>query len=137
MARQFVVQIENHPGELTRLVRAFETRGVHIHHVACVGTGPLSCMFVTTTDDDAARDVLRGLGHEFVEGEPIMVEVPDRPGAFAEVTGKLAAAGVHVTGIVQAGCKPGANEIAFCVDDEAKAREALGLHVEDLVGVRD
>ncbi len=137
MARQFVVQIENHPGELTRLVKAFEARGVRIHHVACVGAGPLSCMFVTTTDDDAARGVLRGLGHDFVEGEPIVVEVADRPGAFAEVTAKLAAAGVHVTGIVQAGCRPGANEYAFCVDDEAKAREALGLHVEDLVGVRD
>jgi hypothetical protein len=137
MARQFVVQLDNHPGELTHLVKAFEARGVKIHHVACVGTGPLSCMFVTTTDDDAAREVLHGLGHEFIEGEPLMVEVPDRPGGFAEISEKLAAAGVHVTGIVQAGCRPGVNEVAFCVDDEPRARAALGLHPENLVGVSD
>jgi len=134
MARQFVVQLENHPGELTHVVRAFASRNVAIHHVACVGTGRLQCMFLTATDDDAARDVLRGLGHDFIEGEPVMVEVPDEPGALAEVSGKLADAGVSVTGMVQAGTRPGVTEWAFCVDDEAKAREALGLGIEDCVG---
>jgi hypothetical protein len=134
MARQFVVQLENNPGELTHVVRSFAGRGVKIHHVACVGTGRLQCMFLTTTDDDAARDVLRGLGHEFIEGEPVMVEIPDEPGALAEVSGKLSEAGVQVTGMIQAGTKPGVTEWAFCVDDELKAREALGLKIEDCVG---
>ena len=94
MARQFVVQLENHPGELTQCSRAFAPqrhdppRGVRRHR-------PLQCMFLTTTDDDAARDVLQGLGHEFIEGEPVMVEIPDEPGALAWVSGKLAEAGVH------------------------------------------
>ncbi|MHB8892906.1 MAG: hypothetical protein ACYC65_12765 [Candidatus Limnocylindrales bacterium] len=134
MARQFVVQLENHPGELAHLVKVFSTRGVTIQHVACVGAGPLQCMFVTTTDDDAARGVLRGLGHDFIEGEPIMVEIPDQPGSLGEISLKLAEAGVRVTGMIQAGRKPGVIEMAFCVDDEAKAREALGLHIEDCVG---
>jgi hypothetical protein len=134
MARQFVVQLDNHPGELAHLVKVFTSRGVAIHHVACVGTGPLQCMFVTTTDDAAARDVLHGLGHEFIEGEPVMVEIPDQPGSLGEVSAKLAEAGVMVTGMIQAGRKPGLIEMAFCVDDEAKARDALGLHAEDCVG---
>ena len=137
MARQFVVQLENHPGELARLSRTFAQRGVQIHHAACAGTGPLQCMFVTFTDDDAARSVLKGLGHPFIEGEPIMVEIPDEPGALGEVSQKLAEAGVRVTGMIQAGRKPGLIEMAFCVDDEAKAREALGLHAEDCVGCSD
>ena len=134
MARQFVVQLENHPGELAHLVKAFAGRGVKIHHVACVGAGPMQCMFVTFTDDDAARSVLRGLGHPFIEGEPVMVEIPDEPGSLGEVSQKLADAGVLVTGVIQAGRKPGVIEMAFCVDDEAKAREALGLGIEDCVG---
>ena len=39
-----------------------------------------------------------------------------------------------VSGVIQAGRKPGLLEMAFCVDDECRAREALGLHVEDCVG---
>ena len=134
MARQFVVQLENHPGELAQLSRTFAQRGVQIQHVACAGSGLFQCMFVTFTDDDAARSVLRGLGHPFIEGEPVLVEIPDEPGSLGEVSQKLADAGVLVTGVIQAGRKPGVIEMAFCVDDEAKAREALGLGIEDCVG---
>lgn len=135
MARQFVVQLDSHPGELTRLIKSFEAFNVEIAHVACVGSGPLECLFVTTTDDDAARNVIRGLGHPFIEGEPLMVEIPDRPGAFADVADRLAQAGVSVTGLVKAGERPGYMEMAFCVDDVATARRALGQHAEDMVGV--
>lgn len=135
MARQFVVQLENRPGELAHLARAFAARGINIHHVACVGAGPLACMFVTTDDDAGARKVLYGLGHEFIEGQPIMVEVADRPGGLAEVSEKLAAAGVNITGVLPVGRLPGVVEMAFCVDDEEKAREALGLQPANLVGV--
>lgn len=135
MARQFVVQLDNHPGELAHLVKAFAARGVAVNHVACAGAGPLQCLFVTTRDDDAAaREVLHGLGHPFIEGEPVMVEIPDEPGSLGEVSLRLAEAGVLVTGVVQAGRKPGRLEMAFCVDDEVKAREALGLRVEACVG---
>ena len=98
MARQFVVQLDNHPGELAQLSRTFAQRGVQIHHAACAGTGPLQCMFVTFTDDDAARSVLKGLGHPFIEGEPVMVEIPDEPGSLGVVSQKLADAGVHGDG---------------------------------------
>jgi hypothetical protein len=137
MARQFVVQLDSHPGELARLIKSFEAFNVQIAHVACVGSGPLECLFVTTTDDDAARGVIKGLGHPFIEGEPLMVQIPDRPGAFAEVSDRLGAAGVRVTGLVKAGQRPGFVEMAFCVDDVAAAREALGQCAADLVGVGD
>ncbi len=134
MARQFVVQLDNHPGELAQLSRTFAQRGVRIHHAACAGSGPLQCMFVTFTDADAARSVLRGLGHEFIEGEPVMVEIPDEPGSLGTVSQKLADAGVLVTGVIQAGQRPGYLEMALCVDDEHRALEALDLHQEACVG---
>ena len=101
--------------------------------MACVGTGPLQCMFVTTTDDDAARDVLHGLGHEFIEGEPVMVEIPDRARRPRRRSAeKLAEAGVHGHRRDPGRRGRACTESAFCVDDEPKAREALGLHAEDL-----
>jgi hypothetical protein len=134
VARQFVVQLANHPGELAQLCRTFAQRGVQIHHAGCAGTGPLQCLFVTFTDDDAARTVLRGLGHPFIEGEPVMVEIPDEPGSLGAASQKLADAGVLVSGVIEAGRRPGFIEMAFCVDDERKARDAFGLAIEDCVG---
>lgn len=137
MGRQFVVQLENRPGELAHLAHAFAARGINIHHVACVGAGPLACMFVTTGNDDEAREVLHGLGHQFIEGQPVMVEIPDEPGGLAEVSAKLAAAGVNITGMLPVGRRAGVVEMTFCVDDEEKAREVLGLDAISMVGVSD
>ena len=56
-----------------------------------------------------------------------MVEVEDRPGGLADVAEKLAAAGVNIVGTLCVGRRPGILEMAFTVDDEAKARRALHL----------
>lgn len=134
MARQFVIQMQNHPGELAHLARALAVRGIDIHNVSCVGHGPIACMITTTSDPDATRQVLHGLGHAFIEGDPIFVDVPDHPGGLAEVTEKLAAAGVNIRGALAVGRRPGVMEMTFCVDDESKAREVLGVEATELVG---
>ena len=132
MARQFVIQLENRPGELAHLARALASRGINIVHIASVGAGAISSAFNTTTDDDATRDVLHGLGHSFIEGAAVVVDVEDRPGGFADVTERLARAGVNILGALAVGARPGIKEMAFAVDDEAKARAALGT--DDLIG---
>lgn len=125
MGRQFVVQLDNRPGELAHLARALGTRGVNITHISCAGTGTIACAFMTTTEDEQTRDVLRGLGHDFVEGATVVVDVLDQPGGLAEVAERLATAGVNIHGTLCIGRRAGVIEMAFAVDDEAKARAAL------------
>jgi len=137
MARQFVVQLENKPGELAHLARALAARGIDIRHIGGVGAGDLGCAFITTSDADATREVLHGLGHAYVEGAPILLEVRDQPGGIADAAERLAGAGVNICGTLMVGRKPGIVEMVFCVDDEAKAHAALrGEEVEN-VGVTD
>lgn len=125
MGRQFVVQLDNRPGELAHLARALGTRGINITHISCAGTGSIACAFMTTTEDEQTRDVLRGLGHDFVEGATVVVDVLDQPGGLAEVAERLATAGVNIHGTLCIGRRAGVIEMAFAVDDEAKARAAL------------
>lgn len=137
MARQFVVQLDNRPGELAHLARALAARGITLRHIGGVGAGDVGCAFITTSDDDATREILHGLGHPYVEGEPILVEVPDRPGGLADAAERLAQAGVKVCGTLMVGHKPGLVETIICVDDEAGAHEALHQTEGDGVGVAD
>jgi hypothetical protein len=125
MERQFVVQLPNRPGELGHLARALAARGIDIVHISCAGTGPLAGAFLTTDDADATRAVLRGLGYDFLEGEAILVDVVDRPGGLAEVAERLGRAGVNILGALTVGRRPGFVEMAFVVDDPAKARAIL------------
>jgi len=127
MGRQFIIQLDNRPGELAHLARALDTRGIDIEHISCVGAGPLACAFITSGDDSATREVLHGLGHSYIEGDPVLVDVQDRPGGLADVAERLAAVNVNVYGTLIVGRRPGIVEMVFSVDHEDRAREALGL----------
>ena len=134
MQRQFVVQLDNRPGELAHLARALGARGVNLTHISCAGTGSIACAFMTTENDDETRSVLRGLGHEYIEGATVVVDVMDHPGGLAEVAERFANAGVNILGTLCVGRREGVVEMAFAVDDEERARSALA-HA-DLAGVR-
>jgi hypothetical protein len=125
MQRQFVVQLDNRPGELAHLARALGARGVNITHISCAGTGSIACAFMTTAEDEQTRAVLRGLGHEFIEGTTIVVDVMDRPGGLADVAERFAQAGVNILGTLCVGRREGVLEMAFAVDDAEKAKAAL------------
>jgi len=125
MHRQFVVQLDNRPGELAHLARALGERGVDITEIACAGTGTIACAFMTTSNIEDARQVLKGLGHEFIEGQTIVVDVIDKPGGLAEVAEKFAKAGVNIQSTLTVGRRAGVVEMAFAVDDAEKAKAAL------------
>jgi hypothetical protein len=125
MERQFVVQLENRPGELAAVARALACRGINIIHISCVGAGSVACCFLTTNQDEETREVLCGLGHAFIEGATVVVNVPDQPGGLADVAERFATAGVNILGTLIIGRHPGVVKMAFAVDDHDKAEAAL------------
>jgi hypothetical protein len=125
MERQFVVQLDNRPGELAHLARALAARGINITQVSCAGTGSIAYALLATAEPEETRAVLRGLGHEFLEGATVVVPLPDHAGALATVAERLARAGVNILGTLIVGRRAGIVEVAFAVDDQAKARIAL------------
>ncbi len=137
MGQPFVIQLENRPGELAHVTRALAMRGVNIQTIAGSGAGSKMCAMLTTDDDVMTREVLHGMGIPFVEGDALHVEVPDEPGGIAELTEKLSTAGVNITGVLVIGRRATSIQMALTVDDEARAREVLGLPpVHALAGVR-
>ncbi len=125
MARQFVIQLVNRPGELAHVARALAERWIDITHIAEVGAGPTACAFLTTSDPDATRAVLDGIGMPYIEGQTIVADVVDEPGGLAAIAERLARAEVNILGTIVVGRRPGFVEMAFAVDDEEKARAAL------------
>ncbi len=137
MGQPFMIQLENRPGELAHVTRALAMRGINIQTIAGSGAGNKMCAMLTTDDDTMTREVLHSMGIPFVEGDSLFVEVVDRPGGIAELTEKLSAAGVNITGILMVGRRAASVQMALKVDDEARAREVLGLpQIHTLVETR-
>jgi hypothetical protein len=127
MGVQFTVQIPNRPGELAHLARALAGRGVNIEHIAGGGAGSIGYATLTTDDDAPTHEVLRQTGYAFVEGESIQVQLDDRPGALAELTERLGAAGIDIHGLLKCGARGNTVELTVTVDDPDAARRALGM----------
>ena len=125
MPKQFVIQVENKPGEMARLAEQLAARNVDLRAIGGGGLGETGHFIMTTADDDAARSVLQDGGWTFLEGESLLAEVDDRPGGMARIARELSDAGVNVLGHLFIGRWSDRATFAFVVDDPEKARPIL------------
>jgi hypothetical protein len=121
----FTVRLKNEPGALGHLAAKLGESGIDIRSLACGAVGNFGCAVLSTNNDAAAHEVLRKGRYTFVEGETMSVGVEDRPGALAEMAGRLGDAGINITGVVVLGRHQGKAELAITVDSVDAAKRAL------------
>jgi len=97
MAVDLVIEIENTAGALARVAAAISDAGVNIAAATCVGTGDQAEMHILVKHAEAVKHSL-AISHLAVtrEREVVVVDVEDRPGVLADLTRKIARAGVDL-----------------------------------------
>jgi hypothetical protein len=97
MAVDLVIDIENTPGALARVAAAISDAGVNIAAATCVGPGTQAELHILVPHAEAVRHAL-AISHVAVthEREVVVVDVEDRPGVLADLTRKIAKAGVDL-----------------------------------------
>ncbi|MGA8217871.1 MAG: ACT domain-containing protein [Solirubrobacterales bacterium] len=97
MAIDLDIDIENTPGSLAEVAAAVSDAGVNISAVTCIGPGERAELHILVPHAEAARHAL-AISHVAVtrEREVVVVEVEDRPGVLADLTRKIAKAGVNL-----------------------------------------
>ena len=122
MAFDLVIDIENTPGALAQVAAAISDAGVNIAAATCIGTGERAEMHILVPHAEAARHSL-AISHLAVsrEREVVVVDVEDRPGVLADLTRKIAKAGVDLD-LVYVATR---NRVVFGSADLAALRAAL------------
>jgi hypothetical protein len=97
MAVDLVIDVENTPGALADVAAAISDAGVNIAAATCVGPADRAEIHILVKHAEAARHSL-ALSQLAVtrEREVVVVEVEDRPGVLADLTRKIARAGVNI-----------------------------------------
>ena len=97
MAFDLVIDIENTPGALAQVAAAISDAGVNLAAATCMGAADQVELHVLVPHAEAARHAL-AISHLAVsrEREVVVVEVEDRPGVLADLTRKIAKAGVDL-----------------------------------------
>ncbi len=124
MAFDLVIDIENTPGALALVAAAISDAGVNIAAATCVGTGERAEMHILVPHPEAARHSL-AISHLAVsrEREVVVIDVEDRPGVLADLTRKIAKAGVDLD-LVYVATR---NRVVFGSADLAGLRTALDV----------
>src|SRR5918911_2879488 len=97
MAVDLVIDIENTPGALAQVATAISDAGVNVAAATCVGPADRAEVHILVKHAEAARHAL-AISHLAVtrEREVVVVDVEDRPGVLADLTRKIARAGVNL-----------------------------------------
>ena len=124
MAVDLVIDIENTPGALAQVAAAISDAGVNLAAATCIGGGERAELHILVPHAEAARHAL-AISHVAVtrEREVVVVEVNDRPGELADLTRKIAGAGVDLDLIYVAT----RNRVVFGAADLSALRAALGI----------
>ncbi len=124
MAVDLVIDIENTPGALAEVAAAISDAGVNIAAATCVGPADRAELHVLVPRAEAALHAL-AISHVAVtrEREVVVVQVDDRPGVLADLTRKIARAGVNLDLVYVAT----QNRVVFGASDLDAVRAVLGL----------
>jgi len=122
----FVIEGEDRPGHLHQLAEALAERGINITNIGLVTSGGRGYAALITNDESGTRTVLADQGMTIREVELVAATLEDRPGTLAELTKRLAGAGVNIELILPAGMRDGKVTIALGTSDPAKTREVAG-----------
>ena len=124
MAVDLVIDIENTPGALARVAAAISDAGVNIAAATCIGPGDRAELHILVRHAEAARHSL-AISHLAVsrEREVVVIDVEDRPGVLADMTRKIALAGVDLDLVYVAT----QNSVVFGAADVDALRAALGV----------
>ena len=122
VAVDLVIDIENTPGALAEVAAAISDAGVNIAAATCIGTGEKAEMHILVKHAEAARHSL-AISHLAVsrEREVVVVDIEDRPGVLADLTRKIARAGIDLD-LVYVATR---NRVVFGAGDLDALRAAL------------
>jgi hypothetical protein len=97
MAVDLTIDIENAPGALAEVAAAISDAGVNIAAATCIGEGDRAELHILVKHAEAVKHAL-AISHLAVtrEREVVVVDVVDRPGVLADLTRKIARAGVDL-----------------------------------------
>jgi hypothetical protein len=123
VAVDLVIDIENTPGALAQVAAAISDAGVNIAAATCVGAGDRAELHILVPHAEAARHSL-AISHLAItrEREVVVVDVVDRPGVLADLTRKIARAGVDLD-LVYVATR---DRVVFGSPDVEGLRAALG-----------
>jgi hypothetical protein len=94
--KQLTVALENRPGTLAHVAKVLADAKVNVLALLGSTAGTQGSVQVVVDNVNKAKKALGGTGLSYTEGTLEQVELANKPGALAELAGKLAKKGINI-----------------------------------------
>ena len=127
---QFSVFLVNKPGVLAQVTGALAAEKINLVAMTLVDSQEHGVLRMVLEDAGRARDVLKKLNLPMTETDVLCVDLPNRPGALADVATLLGQNHININyAYVTSGAPGGRTTGVFKVADQAKAIKLLSKAV--------
>ncbi|MDD5416484.1 MAG: hypothetical protein PHU12_00750 [Candidatus Aenigmarchaeota archaeon] len=123
--RQFEISVENKIGALAYVSDSLAKACINIKAISTDSRGNQGIIKIVTDDEESTRDLLKLSGFDFKEHEIVPVKLLDKPGELAKVARAMSNLNINIESVFLMDREKGAVQIAFKVDDLAKAKDLL------------
>jgi hypothetical protein len=126
MVTQFSIFLVNKPGVLAQVTRKLAQSKTNVIAMTMMDSSEHGVLRLVVEDADHARETLRDLNLPTTETDALLVEMANRPGALADVCGRLAEAHINISyAYCTTGARGGKTLAVFKVADSKKASKVL------------
>ena len=123
--KQFTIAVDNQPGAVARIAKTLGEAKVNILSLLGTAQGAAGIVQLIAEDARRAKKALDGARISYQETPAEIYDLPNKPGALAQVLDKLAAKGVNLNSIHATAAKGGKKAvIVYTVEAAAKAATA-------------
>jgi len=123
---QFSIFLVNKPGVLAQVCRQLAAARVNILAMTMTDSSEHGVLRLVASEPERVRSALSTLNLPTTETDVLVVEMANRPGAMADICGRLAEAHVNISyAYCTTGARGGKTRGVFKVADTAKAMKVL------------
>jgi hypothetical protein len=132
IATQFSVFLVNKPGVLAQVTRALASEKINIVALTLVDSSEHGVFRFVASATEPARQALASLNLPTTETDVLQMELSNRPGALAEIAGRLGESHVNINYAYCTSGAPGGHTTAILkVADLTKAQRVLKIDPPD------
>jgi hypothetical protein len=124
---EFVVRMDNRPGNLARLTEVLAQAGVNIEALSAFGFDGEGLVRVIVDDAETARRTLHEAGLRCEEFQVLRAVMSNTPGELAAIARRLADAGINIDAVYTLHADDDQTELAIVVDEPEGARPLLPI----------
>ncbi len=124
-AKQLSFEVPNKVGLVHEIGAALNTAKINILSLFGIETGDTAIIMLITSDNAAAKKLLKKMGADAGAIDVVTIEIPNKPGEFTKISGVIARAGIDILTVFGTAGSARSSMIVLKTSDDKKVLKLL------------